>query len=150
MSPLLEKKWSLFFELFWIRVHILFQNKILRTFPGLILIFLGLKISPYTLSSPRFQNQFSLWSTVHFLSFKILKTLLLEWSRFWELSRICSFYPQLSSPGISQNKDFPGFPPPLKTTLNPQQRSFSQFLRGWGWLAPADHTYKKTATITEY
>ena len=46
MSPLLEKKWSLFFELFWITVPILFQNKILRTFPGLILIFLGLKISP--------------------------------------------------------------------------------------------------------
>ena len=74
-----------------------------KTFPGLRLIFSGLQISHQSLSFPRFKDQFSL-QYVYSSHNVILKTLFVELSWFQGISRTCSLFPGLSSPGKCQNK----------------------------------------------
>ena len=113
-------------------------------FSGLRLIFSGLQISRQSLSFPRFKDQFSL-QYVYSSHNVILKTLFVELSWFQGISRTCSLFPGLSSPGKCQNK-IPGPSRFSRTCMNPAC-IYSNYFTCFALIVSSE--FKKTWTKTK-
>ena len=113
-------------------------------FSGLRLIFSGLQISRQSLSFPRFKDQFSL-QYVYSSHNVILKTLFVELSWFQGISRTCSLFPGLSSPGKCQNK-IPGPSRFSRTCMNPAY-IYSNYFTCFALIVSSE--FKKTWTKTK-
>ena len=102
------------------RVCMLLQKQIswtFLTFPGLWLIFPGIRVSPSNLSFPRFHNQFSLQSTcIYYIA---NSENFIAWVK--QIFRTCRVFfqdfPVLENIKI-KFRDFPGFPGPVLRTLH--------------------------------
>ena len=94
----------------------LFQN-ISKTFPGLWLIFPGIRVSPSNLSFPRFHNHFSLQSICIYYIANSENFI----ARVKQIFRTCRVFFQ-DFPVLENIKikfwDFPGFPGPVLRTLH--------------------------------